>query len=694
MPSPPPDWVKALKPAQPHGSQLLQQERAQSNVAVDRLGELLHTKEALDRQQRILSILQAEEVFDKSQNHTLGRTERIQRSLAKGKRLQQLSVQHNWSQEEYHAANELLAEPTPYGLHATMFLVTLREQGTPEQHKLFLERAQNYQILGCYAQTELGHGSNVRGLETTATWNPEDKTFTINSPTLTASKWWIGSLGRTANHAVVMAQLYINGKNYGPHPFVVQIRDMETHQPLENVYVGDIGPKFGYNTMDNGFLLFNKVKIPHVNMLARFSRIDKETNQYMRPASPSLIYGTLTWVRSNIVLQSGGVLARGVTIATRYCAVRQQFQDRDSTGNAGENQVINYKMVQIRLLPLLASMYALHFTGRGMMRLYQENQNRMKAAAQAAQEKRGAGPEELRAGADLLADLHATSCGLKALASTTAGEGLEVCRRACGGHGYSSYSGIGPWYSDYLPTLTWEGDNYMLTQQVARYLLKSARAVLAGKGSNNDTSKILQAYLARRDMGASFDILGNDADIVAAFAWRTAHLTFEALKHRDVEKRSWNSLLVDFWRLSTAHSQYLVVRNFYEAVTSPEVTGALDAETSGVLHKLFRLYALHTLERESSEFFSSSAVTVRQIGLTQNNAVMKLLDEIRPHAVRLVDSWKIPDWQLDSSLGKYDGDVYPDLFRRASQENPVNDLVFDPYPWNAAVLKNGPKSKL
>ena len=125
MPSPPPDWVKALKPAQPHGSQLLQQERAQSNVAVDRLGELLHTKEALDRQQRILSILQAEEVFDKSQNHTLGRTERIQRSLAKGKRLQQLSVQHNWSQEEYHAANELLAEPTPYGLHATMFLVRL-----------------------------------------------------------------------------------------------------------------------------------------------------------------------------------------------------------------------------------------------------------------------------------------------------------------------------------------------------------------------------------------------------------------------------------------------------------------------------------------------------------------------------------------------------------------------------------------
>lgn len=222
--------------------------------------------------------------------------------------------------------------------------------------------------------------------------------------------------------------------------------------------------------MDNGFLLFNQFKIPHVNMLARFASVDKSTNEYVRPASPSLMYGTMTWVRSNIVLQAGGVLARGVTVAVRYCAVRRQFQDRDAKASADENQVLNYKMVQIRLLPLLAAMYALHFTGRGMMRLYQENQERMKAGLQADQEKRGAGPEQLRAGSDLLADLHATSCGLKALASTTAGEGLETCRRACGGHGYSNYSGIGPWYSDYLPTLTWEGDNYMLTQQVARYV--------------------------------------------------------------------------------------------------------------------------------------------------------------------------------------------------------------------------------
>lgn len=123
MPSPPPAWVQALKPAGPQGSELLAQERAQSTVDVDKLAELLKTKEVLQRQEKMLQILEKEKVFDKSQNNSLGRVERIQRSLAKGKRLQQLSVQHHWSQEEYHAANDLIGEPTPYGLHATMFLV-------------------------------------------------------------------------------------------------------------------------------------------------------------------------------------------------------------------------------------------------------------------------------------------------------------------------------------------------------------------------------------------------------------------------------------------------------------------------------------------------------------------------------------------------------------------------------------------
>ncbi len=209
--------------------------------------------------------------------------------------------------------------------------------------------------------------------------------------------------------------------------------------------------------MDNGFLLFNKVKVPHISMLARYSSVDPKTNQYVRPSSPSLVYGTLTWVRSTIVMQAGGVLARGVTIATRYCAVRRQFQDRDAPEwQQGEIQVINYTMVQIRLLPLLAATFALHFTGKAMMSLYEANNRKIRQSKEGADQARGAGPEETESSSDLLADLHAISCGLKSLGSSTAAEGLEVCRRACGGHGYSSFSGIGSYYADYLPTATWE----------------------------------------------------------------------------------------------------------------------------------------------------------------------------------------------------------------------------------------------
>ena len=216
---------------------------------------------------------------------------------------------------------------------------------------------------------------------------------------------------------------------------------------------------------------------------------------------------------------------------------------------------------------------------------------------------------------------------------------------------------------------------------------------MKGEEPKNDTTRILKNFLDRRDMGAAFDVLGRDEDIVAAFGWRTAFLTFEAFKHRDEEKNSWNSLLVDFWRLSTAHSQYLVVKNFYEALRMPSISDELDTETMTLLYKLFRLHALHTLETEASEFFSSSAVTVRQIQLARTKTVMKLLEEVRPHAVRLVDAWQFPDWQLDSSIGREDGKVYEDMFYRASDLNPLNAMTVDPYPDSEVLVKKDERVK-
>jgi hypothetical protein len=157
-----PAWVKALKPSGPQGSELLEQERAKSKLNIDQLADFMFTREHLDRRDRILDVIENDPVFDKSQNYFKGRNTRMETSLARAKRLRQLTVQHKWSDAEKTIANELISEPTVYGLHDGMFLKTIKEQGTPEQHKLFLEDASNYKIIGCYAQTELVRALMIR----------------------------------------------------------------------------------------------------------------------------------------------------------------------------------------------------------------------------------------------------------------------------------------------------------------------------------------------------------------------------------------------------------------------------------------------------------------------------------------------------------------------------------------------------
>ncbi len=199
--------------------------------------------------------------------------------------------------------------------------------------------------------------------------------------------------------------------------------------------------------------------------------------------------------------------------------------------------------------------------------------------------------------------------------------------------------------------------------------------------------------MSNKDSPPSFDILNNDKDVVAAFAWRASYLTFEALRQRDQEKASWNSLLVDFWRLSTAHSQSLVVKYFYDALQSDTARQSLDSSTASVMRALFQLFSLYTLENAGQEFFASRAVNGRQLLQIKNKAVLSLMEQIRPHAVRLVDAWQIDDWVLDSSLGRSDGNVYPDLFYRASQLNPLNGLTVDPYPTSNVMIRRDETAK-
>lgn len=259
------DFTASLKPAQPDGATTLSLERSKSSVPTRELTKHLFTSEYLERQARITAILEKDALFSKKTQANLSRPDRYHLGLARAKKLQRLAVELSWNSEDSKMAEYLVDDVSPYHLHMTMFATTVREQANDEQRAYWMPKIESWEIVGAYAQTELGHGSNVRGLELEAKWDPAEKQFVLHSPTLTSSKWWNGTLGRTANHAIVVAQLLlprikdgrkVSYESYGPHPFIVQVRDMKTHLPLDGIVIGDIGPKYGYAPMDNAYMLF------------------------------------------------------------------------------------------------------------------------------------------------------------------------------------------------------------------------------------------------------------------------------------------------------------------------------------------------------------------------------------------------------------------------------------------------------
>ncbi|KAA1066222.1 hypothetical protein PGT21_025542 [Puccinia graminis f. sp. tritici] len=662
-----------LKPTGTPGSKLLHIERSHASFDSKSMSFYLYGTTYLEKLNRILAIVQDEDAFDKKRLNYQGRDARFRHALRKEKRLVQIAKEHRWSEEDMSMAEMLIDMPGPFSLHKSMFLKTLQEQGDEEQQKMFTQPAENFQIIGCYAQTELGHGSNVQGLETTATYDKATQEFIIHSPSLTASKWWIGGLGRAADHAVVMAQLYTNGKKYGPHPFVVPIRDIQTRDPLPGRVIGDVGPKLGYQTTDNGMILFDKVRIPHNHLLSRFSRVDPHSGQYIKPDNAKLAYGTMTYIRAGLVQQARMVLARSAIVAIRYCAIRRQFADKDAPVLDGkkpaENPVLDYQMVQYRIFPILAQAFACHYTGLEMFRLYNESQKNMSEGD-----------------FSLLADVHASSSGLKSLCTIMAAQAIEECRRACGGHGFSQASGLGALYADYLPQVTWEGDSYMITQQTGRYLFKTMRTLFQDRNAKlsaeNVTGEYILRYLENPNEKSKVEYSGDFHD-VQAFIWayghRAAFLVAQATRKRDIERRTWNSLLVDIYRCSVAHCQFLMVRNFARVLLYDEALKAKPA-LHHVIQLVFELYACYTMDVEASEFLASGYISPKQHVLLRNR-VYSLLAPIRPEAVALCDSFAVPDYLLNSELGRSDGNVYQKLIEFASKE-PLNAVKFNVNPWD------------
>lgn len=391
---------------------------------------------------------------DKTNRPFLTRTEEYVGGLEASVAIWRMKNEGHVSQEDAMAMRKMLNWPGGLELHMGMFIPSLLAHATPEQQAKWLPPSLALEIVGTYAQTELGHGTFVRGLETVAVFDPDTDEFIVHSPTLTSTKWWPGGLGKTATHIILMARLVSRGRDHGVHSFVMQIRDLATHLPLPGITVGDIGNKMGYGGVDNGFLRFDHVRIPRDALLSRFARLDAAGNYTPPPpANAKAAYATMVFVRADIVRSAGDFLGRAITIATRYTAVRRQTAPAPG---ARELPVLDYDNVQQTLLPLLAKAYGLTFMGRSMFDMYKRFDR-----------QRGAGDFSV------LPELHALSSGLKSYCTETTADGIETARRNCGGHGYSALSALPGLFVSYVQNVTWEGDNNVMYLQAARFLVKA-----------------------------------------------------------------------------------------------------------------------------------------------------------------------------------------------------------------------------
>jgi acyl-CoA oxidase len=424
--------------------------------------------------------------------------------------------------------------------------------------------------------------------------------------------------------------------------------------------------------MDNGFASFDHVKIPRRNMAMRFSEVNehgKYRKKSTNSAASKVAYITMMQVRAHICNEAGKNLGKACTIVTRYSAVRRQgFTENGQS----EFQVLDYKQQQHRILPLLACSYCFFFTGKKVL-------EKLKAIEYRLMEDKPVTKAEVT-------DIHASSSGLKSFTTMIAADGMEDCRKACGGHGFLACSGLPELVTTYLQSPTVEGDNHMLPQQVVKVLLKLVQAIYADEDLSDyipcDSYHLVPSLKTMIQTGekesfsvaAAAQVLDLDA-LIKAFRHRAARLLVECaaqLQSSAVGGKSaqeaWNDGLVQMARVSRAYSQFLLLVNFVNGIQdSKKVLGGPDVS---VLLDLARLFGLYWMERELGDFLEDGYLSAKHAKWVRAG-VLTMLDTVRPNAVPLVDAFDFSDFVLRSALGRYDGNVYPAIME-AAKRDPLN----------------------
>ncbi|KAF9937566.1 fatty-acyl coenzyme A oxidase [Mortierella antarctica] len=559
---------------------------------------------------------------------------------------------------------------TRFGVHYGLFFGALRGSATSSQFSHWVSKgalALNGMV-GCFAMTELGHGSNVAGLETTATFDEASDQFIIHTPSVTATKWWIGGAAHTATHTVCFAQLIVRGKRYGTKSFVVQLRDTRTYTLMPGINIGDIGKKMGRDGIDNGWIQFTNVRIPRTNMLMKHTKVSR-AGEVKEPPMAQLTYGALIQGRVAMVVDSGNIGKKAVTIAGRYAAVRRQFSS--SPHDVQETKLIDYAIHQYRLMPLLAQAYAFHFTGVETQKLYDDLMDKLESTQP--------GDASMQDTLDTLKETHATSAGLKAFCTWSTLNAIEACRQTLGGHGYSAYTGLATMYNDFAVHCTWEGDNTILTLQSGRYLISCYREALAGKTqpegvdylNHLDTLLTQGCAVKTNEEILNFDIIQQAWGVVTANVVKKAGDDFDAsLKQGMNPETAYEECSQARLAAAKIHSFGYVFRRFAQAVKSaPE-------GLRPILAKVCFLYGLYSIEQNAGFFLQYRYFTPSQMDFVRAQ-VNVYCREVRQEYIPLIDAFNYSDYMINSPLGVYDGNVYEKYFDQVKRQNPVGG----PHPY-------------
>lgn len=533
--------------------------------------------------------------------------------------------------EDYFAIMETLSYHDlslviKFGVQFGLWGMSVQSLGTEKHYAKYLKDIGSLKLPGCFAMTETHHGSNVKGLETTATYNHNDQTFTIHTPNKNAQKEYIGNAAVHGQMATVFAKLIIDNHDYGVNAFVVPLRDPNGNV-LDGVTIGDCGHKMGLNGVDNGTISFDNVVIPKENMLDRFASVnDKGEFESPIPSDNRRFFtmlGTLVGGRIGIPRSALAAAKSGLTIAIRYSDQRRQFGPEGGS----EVPILNYRMHQRRLLPHLAKTYAVHFA---LQYLTKRFLNKTEAEMQ---------------------EIEALAAGMKSYSTWSTRDILQECREACGGKGYLSENRIDALKNDTEIYTTFEGDNTVLMQLVAKNRLAEFRKAFGEMGSlgiinyvyeNAKTAFSEKNPIATRRtddehlLDAEFHLqafVHREKTILASAARRIKKLVDGGLEAYD----AFNVVQHQMIDVAQAYLERIVLEQFQIAINAIE-----DEQSKAILTKLNQLYALSQIEKNKAWYLEDGYMEA-----VKTKAVRKIVNQlcwdIRPDAVALVNAFDIPE---------------------------------------------------